>query len=93
MQQPIKVDNSHPLTAHETAQTFGVSKKRTDQIIREVRQILFRDARTGEFVVRAERSGKMVNGSHNGSAKFKKAHSAQKTSATQSLISGIVRYS
>ena len=83
MQQPIKVDNSHPLTAHETAQTLGVSKKRTDQIIREVRQILFRDAKTGEFVVRAKRSGKTVNGSHNGSTKFKKAHSAQKTSAAR----------
>jgi len=83
MPQPIKVDNSHPVTAHDTARILGVSKKRTDQIIREVRRILSRDEKTGEFVVRAKRSVKPVNGSHNGNRKFKKTHSSQKASASR----------
>jgi hypothetical protein len=79
MAQPIKVDNSRPATAYDTAQTLGVSKKRTDQIIRAVRRILFRDAKTGEFVIRAKRVGKKaVNGSHNGSTKARKTASAHR---------------
>jgi hypothetical protein len=82
MQQPIKVDNSQPMTAYETARALGVSRKRADQLIRAVRRILVRDEKTGKFVVRAKRSRKMVSGSHNGT-KIKKAHSSKKTSATR----------
>ena len=79
MRQPIKVDNRNPLTAYETARTLGVSKKRTEQIVREVRRILLRDSKTGEFVVRAKRVGKRaVNGSHDGSTKIRKAASARR---------------
>jgi hypothetical protein len=79
MQQPIKVDNSQPATAYDTARTLGVSKRRTEQIIREVRRTLFRDANTGEFVVRAKRSGKKaVSRSHNGSTKVRKTTSARR---------------
>jgi hypothetical protein len=79
MPRPIKVDNSNPVTAYETARTLGVSKKRTDQIVREVRRILLRDSKTGEFVVRAKRAGKRaVNNSHNGSTKARKTTSARR---------------
>lgn len=79
MPQPIKVDNRNPVTAYETAETLGVSKKRTDEIIREVRRILSRDSKTGEFVVRAKRTGKKtVNGSHNGSTKIRKSATARR---------------
>jgi hypothetical protein len=84
MPQPIKVDNSEPVTAYDTARTLGVSKKRTEQIIREVRRILYRDSKSGEFVVRAKRVGKKSSSSsHNGSSKIKNAHSSRKTSAAR----------
>jgi hypothetical protein len=89
MPQPIKVDNDHPVTPYETARTLGVSKRRTDQIVREVRRILLRDPKTGEFVIRARKTGKnVVNSSRNGTTKFKKtrssqAHPSQKTSAAR----------
>jgi hypothetical protein len=83
MPQPIKVDNSDPATPYDTARTLGVSKKRTDQIIREVRRILFRDSKSGEFVVRAKQAGKKaVNSSHNGT-KINKTRSSQKTNAAR----------
>jgi hypothetical protein len=79
MPQPIKVDNRHPASAYDTARILGVSRKRTDQIIREVRRILLRDAKTGEFVIRAKRSGrKAVDGSRNGSKKTRKTASARR---------------
>jgi hypothetical protein len=83
MPQRIKVDNSRPVTAYETARTLGVSKKRTAQIIRDVQRILSRDPKTGEFVVRAKRSRKPVNSSHNAGTKFKKTHSSQTTNAAR----------
>jgi hypothetical protein len=79
MPQPIKVDNSNPATAYETARTLGVSKKRAGQIIREVRRVFLRDAKTGEFVIRTKRSGKKpVNTSHNGSTKGRKTSARRK---------------
>jgi hypothetical protein len=32
MAQPIQVDNSRPATVRDTAETLGVSKKRTDEL-------------------------------------------------------------
>jgi hypothetical protein len=79
MSQPIKVDNSQPATAYDTARTLGVSKRRTEQIIREVRRTLSRDAKSGEFVVRARQSGKKaVTRSHNGSSKVRKTTSTRR---------------
>jgi hypothetical protein len=63
MAQPIRVDNSRPATAFDTARVLGVSKKRTEAIIREVRGMIHKDAKTGEIVIRTTRSGKMV-GNH-----------------------------
>jgi hypothetical protein len=83
MPHPIKVDNSRPVTAYDTARTLGVSKKRTAQIIRDVQRILSRDPKTGEFVVRAQRSDKTASRSINASTKFKKTHSSQTTSAAR----------
>lgn len=57
MAHPIRVDKSRPATVEETAKTLGVSKARTDEILREVRRIVYRDAKTGEFVIRARRTG------------------------------------
>ena len=56
MAHPIRVDNSRPATVEETAKTLCVSKARTDEILREVRRIVYRDAKTGEFVIRAAES-------------------------------------
>jgi hypothetical protein len=40
MRQPIKVDNSRPATVWDTARILGVSKRRTEQIIRAVRRMI-----------------------------------------------------
>jgi len=76
MAQPIRVDNSRPATAFDTARILGVSKKRTEAIIREVRRMIHKDAKTGEIVIRTTRSGKTA-GSHN-------SRNGMKTSKTTS---------
>jgi hypothetical protein len=52
MPQPIKVDNHRPATVRDVARILGVSKKRTDELIRRVRRMIYRDSRTGEIVIR-----------------------------------------
>jgi len=47
MRQPIRVDNSRPVSVYDTARILGVSKKRTEAIIREVERTIHRDAKTG----------------------------------------------
>ena len=73
---PIGVDNSDPATVDDTARTLGVSKKRTDELIRAVRRTLHRDLKTGNFVVRSPRAGKTTVRSRNGNQKVEKASSA-----------------
>jgi len=57
MQHRIKVDNRRPATVRDTARTLGVSKKRTDEVVRLFERIVYRDAKTGQFVIRAKKSG------------------------------------
>jgi hypothetical protein len=54
MRQPIRVDNSRPVTVYDTARILGVSKKRTEAIIREVERTIHRDAKTGKVVIRTK---------------------------------------
>ena len=66
MARPIRVDNSRPATVRDTARTLGVSKRRTDELIEQVRQMIYRDAKTGQIVIRAKKSGTVVgNGVRN----------------------------
>ena len=76
MAHPIRVDNSRPATVRDTARILGVSKRRTDELIREVRRMIHKDARTGEFVIRTN-SG-THNGSRNGSTKRRKSNSERR---------------
>jgi len=78
MHRPIRVDNSHPATVWDTARTLGVSKKRTLEIIREVRRMLHKDAKTGEIVIRTTRPGKKTARSRNDNAKTYKASARRK---------------
>jgi hypothetical protein len=73
MRQPIRVDNSRPASVWDTARTLGVSKKRTEEIIREAGHRIHRDANTGEVVIEFMRkpAGKRV--SRNGAKAYKKA--------------------
>jgi hypothetical protein len=73
MAHPIRVDNSRPATVRDTARILGVSKSRTDELIRVVRRMIHKDARTGEFVIRTSR-----NGSCNGSTKTRKTNSTRR---------------
>ncbi len=54
MRQPIRVDNSRPMTVYDTARILGVSKKRTEAIIREVERTIHRDPKTGKIVIRTK---------------------------------------
>jgi tRNA(Ser,Leu) C12 N-acetylase TAN1 len=76
MAHAIKVDNSRPATVRDIARTLGVSKKRTDELVRQVRQMIYRDANTGKFVIRAKKSGTTTtsrnNSSRNASTKIRK---------------------
>jgi hypothetical protein len=54
MRQPIRVDNSRPVTVYDTARILGVSKKRTEEIIREVKRTIHRDPKTGKIVIRTK---------------------------------------
>ena len=73
MAHPIRVDNSRPATVRDTARILGVSKSRTDELIRVVRRMIHKDARTGEFVIRTSK-----NGSRNGSTKTRKTNSTRR---------------
>jgi hypothetical protein len=82
MRHPIRVDNSRPATPFDTARILGVSKKRTEAIIREVRRMIHKDAKTGEIVIRTTRSGKMAgnHSSRNGTKITRTASPRRKTS-------------
>ena len=69
---PIRVDNSEPVTAQDTARTLRVSRKRTEELIRTVRRMLQRDAKTGNVLIRSTESGKSTVRSGNGNAKTEK---------------------
>ena len=73
MPLPIRVDNSRPATVRDTARILGVSKSRTDELVRAVRRMIHKDARTGEFVIRTSK-----NGSHNGNTKARKTNSTRR---------------
>ncbi len=77
MPQPIRVDNSRPVTVRDTARTLGVSKKRTDELVRLFERTAYWDAKTGKFVIRAKKSGTIAskNRSRNGSTKVHKTSS------------------
>ena len=77
MTHAIRVDNSRPATVQDTARTLGVSRTRTQQLLRQVRQVIHRDAKTGQFVIRAKKSGTSVgsNRSRNGSPKARNSNS------------------
>jgi hypothetical protein len=77
MQHRIKVDNSRPATVRDTARILGVSKKRTDELVRLFERTVFKDAKTGRFVIRAKKLGtaSTKNKSRNGSTKVRKTNS------------------
>jgi hypothetical protein len=83
MAQPIKVDNSRPATVRDTAKTLGVSKERTDELVRAVRRMIHRDSTTGEFVIRARKIRK-TSGSSSSSNASTKVH---KTSSRRAKAS------
>jgi len=78
MAHPIRVDNSEPATVRDTARTLRVSKKRTDELVRVVRQMLHKDLKTGNVVIRSTRPGKSTVRSRNGNAKVEKATSTRR---------------
>jgi hypothetical protein len=79
MRQPIRVDNSRPATVWDTARILGVSKKRTEAIIREVERMIHRDPKTGEVVIRTNGWGKTAkNHSSRNGTKTRKATSARR---------------
>jgi hypothetical protein len=82
MRQPIRVDNSRPATPYDTARILGVSKKRTEEIIREVQRMIHRDPKTGKVVIRTKGWEKTPgNGSsRNGTKTGKTASARRKTS-------------
>lgn len=77
MPQPIRVDNSRPATVRDTARALGVSKKRTDELVRMFERAVYRDAKTGQFVIRAKKSGTIARNhrSRNASTKVHKTSS------------------
>jgi hypothetical protein len=81
MHRPIRVDNRRPATVWDTARTLGVSKKRTEEIIREAGHAIRKDAKSGEVVI--EFNGiKKATGKHtsrNGAKAYKKVSPRRKT--------------
>lgn len=75
---PISVDNSEPATVRDTARILGVSRKRTDEIVRDVRRMLHRDSGTGDAVIRGARPRNTTARSRNGNRKATKATSARR---------------
>ncbi len=82
MHRPIIVDNSRPATVWDTARTLGVSKKRTEEIIREAGHTIRRNAKTGDVVIEfngvRKTTGKRT--SRNGAKAYKKISSRRKAS-------------
>lgn len=79
MAQAIKVDSPFA-TPHDTARILGVSKSRTDEIVRRVKRLLHRDSAAGESAaVRAKRqaTGTITrkNDGHNAFPQAKKTKS------------------
>lgn len=72
MQRPIRVDNSRPASVWDTARTLGVSKRRTEEIIREAGHRIHRDADTGEVVIEFMRKPAGKRSSRNGAKAYKK---------------------
>lgn len=82
MGQPIRVDNSRPMTVYDTARILGVSKKRTEEIIREVERTIHRDPKTGRVVIRTK-GWEKTPGNHssgNGTKTNKRASARRKVS-------------
>jgi hypothetical protein len=77
MPRPIRINNSRPATVRETAKILGVSKRRTDELVRLVEQTIYRNAKTGQFVIRAKSSGTIARSKRprNASTKVNKAGS------------------
>jgi hypothetical protein len=71
MAHPIRVDNSRPATVTETAEVLGVSKKRTAEIVRDVRRILHRDSNNGNIVISHRKTGRFTGKPISGNAKAK----------------------
>jgi hypothetical protein len=78
MHRPIRVDNSRPANVWDTARTLGVSKKRTEEIIREAGYTIHRNPKTGEPVIEFERKAAGKHTSRNGAKAFKKTSSRRK---------------
>jgi hypothetical protein len=80
MHRPIRVDNSHPATVWDTARTLGVSKKRTEEIIREAGHRIRKNAKTGEVVIEFNGIKKPAGArnSRNGAKAFRKTSSRRK---------------
>jgi hypothetical protein len=80
MRQPIRVDNSRPATVWDTARTLGVSKKRTEEIIREAGHAIRRDAKTGEVMIEFNGMRKTAgkHSSRNGAKAYKKIAARRK---------------
>jgi hypothetical protein len=57
MAHAIKVDSPF-VTAHDTADTLGVSRSRANTLIERARRIVFRDSKTGEFTTELQRKRK-----------------------------------
>jgi len=70
------------MTVYDTARILGVSKKRTEEIIREVRRTIHRDPKTGKIVIRTNGWGKTAgnHSSRNGTKTRKTASARRKAS-------------
>lgn len=75
MAQAIKVDSPFA-TPHDTARILGVSKSRTDEIVRRVKRMLHRDSTGESAVVHAKResagTSPRKDDAHNALTKAKK---------------------
>jgi hypothetical protein len=70
------------MTVYDTARILGVSKKRTEEIIREVERTIHRDPKTGRVVIRTK-GWEKTPGNHssgNGTKTNKRASARRKTS-------------
>jgi serine/threonine protein kinase len=83
MAQPIRVDNCRPATVTETAEVLGVSKKRTAELVRDVRRILHRDIKSGNIVISHRRVERFTGKPISGNAKTK----LQKTAKSRAKAS------
>lgn len=51
--RPIRIVNRRA-TVEEVAKILGVSTRRTDQLVREVKRLIHRDPKSGKVVIRRE---------------------------------------